>query len=129
VTLSPFYRSRRFRVELKQPLPGTYVTPDEICQNGLIRFEVLQGDDQHADDYDERRSGYLRIPYVWILVLCSNVQLEPNVYEDLIGNDVGMVAETKMSRSMLLCQCQKAPARPTFTRQSHSRKRCRRVVT
>jgi hypothetical protein len=53
-----------------QPLPGTCATPDEICRNGLIRFEVLWGDDQHADDYDERGSGYLRIPYVWILVLC-----------------------------------------------------------
>ena len=43
-----------------EPIPGTKMTPDEVCQSGLIRFESSEGSEK----------GYLRIPYIWILVLC-----------------------------------------------------------
>lgn len=43
-------------------IPGTTTTPDAVCQNGLIWFEP---------DREGSAEGYLRIPYIWVLVLCT----------------------------------------------------------
>jgi hypothetical protein len=46
-----------------KPIPGTKTTPDAVCQNGLIQFESYK---------QGSAEGYLRIPYIWVLVLCAN---------------------------------------------------------
>lgn len=48
-------------------IPGTQVTPDEVCQNGLLRFES----DRPGH---ERAGGYFKIPYIWLLALCITYQ-------------------------------------------------------
>ena len=45
-------------------IPETSVTPDQICQHGLIRFES-------QDPESINPVGYLRISYIWILALCT----------------------------------------------------------
>lgn len=51
------------RLSRHNPISGTEITPDEICQNGLIRF---------VSDYPGASNsvGHLSIPYVWLLTLC-----------------------------------------------------------
>lgn len=44
-------------------VPRTNVTPDEVCQNGLIHFEKVNPDSWNS-------LGYFKIPYIWLLVLC-----------------------------------------------------------
>ena len=44
-------------------VPGTKITPDEVCQNGLIHFEMFNPDSWNS-------LGYFKIPYIWLLVLC-----------------------------------------------------------
>jgi hypothetical protein len=46
-----------------EPIPGTETTPDAVCQNGLIWFESCE---------QGSAEGYLRIPYIWVLVLYAN---------------------------------------------------------
>lgn len=48
-------------LERDELIPGTSVTPDELVQNGLVRFET----DGHTS------SGYLKVPYIWVLVLAT----------------------------------------------------------
>ena len=45
-------------------IPGTSMTVDEVMENGLMRFE--------ATDDSENPSGYLTVPYVWLLALASS---------------------------------------------------------
>lgn len=66
-------------LERDELIPGTSVTPDEVVQNGLVRFET-----------DEHKSrGYLNVPYIWLLVLATTYrgnrffeQLQLLDYED-----------------------------------------------
>jgi hypothetical protein len=62
------------RLKLDENIPGTQITPDIICQNGLIRF-----DREYPGSYDF--SGYLRIPYLWLLAICATY--EDNLLEEL----------------------------------------------
>lgn len=50
------------------PIPGTTLTPDEVCQNGLIRFE------DHVNRPTINPSGYFRVPYIWLLALCMTYE-------------------------------------------------------
>lgn len=54
-------------LERDEIIPGTSVTPDEVVQNGLIRFKT----DLPNSDYP---SGYLEVPYIWLLVLTATYQ-------------------------------------------------------
>lgn len=45
------------------PIPGTQVTPDEVCQNGLIRFTSNNPGSNNP-------VGYFNVPYIWLLTLC-----------------------------------------------------------
>lgn len=45
------------------PIPGTQITPDEICQNGLIRFTS-------SNPGTSNPVGHFSIPYIWLLTLC-----------------------------------------------------------
>ena len=45
------------------PIPGTQVTPDEVCQNGLIRFTS-------ENTGSNNPVGYFKVPYIWLLILC-----------------------------------------------------------
>lgn len=40
-----------------EPIPGTEITPDELCANGLVTFES-----------DFLGKVYLRVPCIWILI-------------------------------------------------------------
>ncbi|KAL3702781.1 hypothetical protein TMatcc_000093 [Talaromyces marneffei ATCC 18224] len=54
-------------------IPGTQTTPDAVCQNGLIRFQSVEA---------PSAQGYLRISYMWILVLCITYPKTP-FFEEL----------------------------------------------
>lgn len=45
-------------------LPGGDKTPDEVCAVGLVRFKVL-------DPQEDNPRGRFEIPYIWILCFCS----------------------------------------------------------
>ena len=55
-------------------IPGTQITPDQICQNGLIRFDLNNPDSDNL-------SGYLNIPYLWLLAICATYQ--GDLFEEL----------------------------------------------
>lgn len=62
------------RLERDELIPGTSVTPDEVVQNGLVRFET----DEH------KSSGYLNVPYNWLLVLATTYHENPFLKELLL---------------------------------------------
>ena len=49
------------RLSRYQCIPATNLTPDTICQSGLIGFEGVE---------PGASVGYLRVPYIWVLTLC-----------------------------------------------------------
>lgn len=52
------------------------MTPDEVCQNGLIRFE------SENPNFDNE-TGYLTVSYIWLLMLCSTYRGN-RFFEDLL---------------------------------------------
>lgn len=55
------------RLARDENIPGAKITPDQICQNGLIRFDR---ENPNSDDL----SGYLHVSYIWLLALCVTYQ-------------------------------------------------------
>jgi hypothetical protein len=56
-------------------IPGTEVTPDQVCQNGLIRFEI-------ENPGSENLAGYFNVPYIWLLALCGTYPGDHLDYRD-----------------------------------------------
>ncbi|QKX55190.1 uncharacterized protein TRUGW13939_02282 [Talaromyces rugulosus] len=44
-----------------KPIPGTEITPDELCERGLVTFES-----DYLSGYLDK--GYLRVSYIWVLI-------------------------------------------------------------
>lgn len=84
-------------------IPRTHLTPDEVCQNGLICFA------DQVSGLAINPSGYFNVPYIWSLALCLTYkhnrffdELQLLDYQDFLTKDThGVSSWADFEKSMV----------------------------